>query len=252
MVLTMYRRLVLAVLLCLSFSFRSGAQEQDSTWYYANTLTDYATADLVCLVRVGETKILDTTGGYSIQEVSFEPIRFYKGASPTRKFRAWLESHEVVWKAGTVRGYYLLKGEPDPAHKSDQDSQSYYWLENAGFAVTDTPFIAMLADTGHLKQMIAQYILPEIAGSWAKVTLVKLHEDKNEDYGALNADIRLEADVPALHLEKGRTIPVTIWREAYRNQQELVARFQKKGTWEVVLYREEGQLNMKTLFMQEQ
>lgn len=245
--LTMSKKLVLATLLFLCFCFRSGAQEQDSTWYYANTLTDYATADLVCLVRVGETKVLDTTGGYSIQEVSFEPLQFYKGASRPKKFRAWLESHEPVWKAGTVRGYYLLKGEQDPAHKSE--GEMYYWLENAGFAATDTSFIAPLSDTTHFKKMVAQYILPEIAGSWAKVTLVKLNGDKNEDYGAMDAHIRLEEEVPALHLQKGRTIPITIWRDAYMDQQELIARFQKKGAWDVVLYREDGKLNLKTVFM---
>lgn len=249
--LTMSKKLVLAALLCCFSCFHSGAQ--DSSWYYANTLTDYATADLVCLVRVGETKMLDTIGGYSVQEVSFEPLLFYKGTGRPKKFRAWLESHEPVWKPGTVRGYYLLKGKTDPAQISGPAGEMYYWLENAGFVATDTPFIARLSDTGHFKQMVAQYILPEIAGSWAKVTLVKLHGDKNEDYyGALNAEIRLEADVPALHLPKGRTIPVTIWSDAYMDQRSLSSRFQKKGIWEVVLYREEGQLNMKTVFMLEQ
>lgn len=241
--LTMSKKLVLIALLCYSCCLRSVAQ--DSTWYYANTLTDYATADLAGLLRVVATDILDTTGGYSVQEVSFEPLIFYKGAGRPKKFRAWLESHEPVWKAGTIHGYYLIQDKQEPG------SDMYYWLENAGFTLSDTAFIAKLADTGHFKKMVAQYILSEIAGSWAKVTLLQLGGDKNEAYGPMDASIRLEEAVPALHLQKGQSISVRIWNDAYIDKQALISRFHKKETWEVVLYREDGQLNMKTIFMLE-
>ncbi|RYD99933.1 MAG: hypothetical protein EOP54_01995 [Sphingobacteriales bacterium] len=243
----MSEKQLLAGLLCL-LSFCSRAQEKDSTWYYANTLTDYTTADLVGLVRVGDTKILDTIGGYTIQEVSFEPIKFYKGKTEQRKFRAWLESHEVVWKAGTTHGYYLLKGTEDTA---DQESETYYWLENAGFAMKDTALLTKISDTGPFKQMVAQYILPDIKGCWAKVTLVELSREQHEPYGPITATIRLEEEVPALQLKKGSSVSVTIWQDAYPDPKILSARFQKKGTWEVILYREEDILVMKTAFMLE-
>lgn len=250
--LTMFNKLALVASVFILSGFRSDAQDKDSTWYYANNLSDYATADLVCLVSVGETKIVDTIGAYTVQEVSFEPLKFYKGQTGQRKFRAWLESHEVVWKTGTIRGYYLLKGSLDTVAYGDRGSESYYWLENAGFAAKDTSWLAKLSKPAYLKEMVRQYILPDIAGSWAKVTLIGIDSTQNEDYGAVSATIRLEADVPALRLQKGNKVPVTIWRDAYMQPEVLNARFQKQGTWEVILTREEGRLQMKTAFMLEQ
>lgn len=251
MELMMFKKAVLAATIFILSGFRSGAQDKDSTWYYANNLTDYATADLVCLVRVGDTKILDTTGGYTIQEVAFEPLKFYKGKTQQRTFRAWLESHEAVWKPGTVYGYYLLNGAADPASMPGRESEMFYWLENAGFATKDTSWLAQLSDTVYLKEMVRQYILPDIGGSWAKVTLVGIDSTQKED-GPVTATIRLEDDVPALQLQKGTKVPVTIWRDAYMKPKVLSSRFQQQGTWEVILTREEGRLHMETAFMLEQ
>ena len=248
--LTTFRKMLLTGLLLL-FCFLSRAEgDKDSTWYYANNLNDYATADLACLVRVGETKMIDTIGGYTVQEVAFEPVKFYKGQTKIRKFRAWLESHEVVWKAGTIRGYYLLKGNMDTANKGDR-GENYYWLENAGFALKDTTLLNEMSDTAGFKQMVGQYILPGIGGNWAKVKLEQVTGKRNESYGAVTATILLEEEVPALKLKKGSMVPVTIWRDAYTGHEDLVARFQKKGTWQVVLYKEKGILNMDTVFMLE-
>ncbi len=250
--LTMFKKVAWAASVFVLSCLRSGAQDKDSTWYYANNLTDYATADLVCLVRVGDTRILDTTGGYTIQEVAFEPLKFYKGKTRQRKFRAWLESHEVVWKPGTVYGYYLLKGAPDTASRSEQESEMLYWLENAGFTAKDTSWLAQLSDTAYLKEMATQYILPDIAGSWAKVTLIGIDQMEEETAGPVNATVRLEEAVPAFNLEKGSKVPVIIWRDAYINPKVLSSRFQQQGTWEVILTREEGRLHMKTALMLEQ
>lgn len=251
MELMMFKKVALAATVFILSGFRSGAQDKDSTWYYANNLTDYATADLVCLVRVVDTKILDTTGGYTMQEVAFEPLKFYKGQTGQRKFRAWLESHDVVWKSGTIHGYYLLNGAPDPAYMSGQESKMFYWLENAGFTTKDTSWLAKLSDRVYLKEMVTQNILPDIGGSWAKVSLLGIDSTSNED-GPVTATIRLEADVPALQLKKGNKVPVTIWRDAYMQPKVLSSRFQQQGMWEVILTREEGLLQMKTVFMLEQ
>jgi len=250
--LMMFRKMLLAGLLLLSGLLSRAQDNKDSTWYYANSLSDYATADLVGLVRVGETKILDTTGGYTVQEVNFEPIKFYKGKTDQRKFRAWLENHHVVWQPGTIHGFYLLKGEKDTPDSKGNGAELFYWLENAGFAVKDTAWLAKIADTAYLKKMVSRYILPDIGGSWAKVTLINIDQKQNEAAGPVNATIRMEEAVPALNLQKGSTVPVIIWPDAYRNPAELRARFQKKGTWQVILTREEGLLHMKTTFMLEQ
>ncbi|MBL7706367.1 MAG: hypothetical protein JNM21_12560 [Taibaiella sp.] len=251
MELMMFKRVAFAATVFILSGFRAGAQDKDSTWYYANNLSDYATADLVCLVRVGNTKILDTTGGYTMQEVSFEPLKFYKGSTGQRKFRAWLESHDVAWKPGTIHGYYLLKGTADPAYMPGQEGEMFYWLENAGFTAKDTFWLAKLSDTAYFKKMVTQYILPDMAGSWAKVSLIGIDSSEKEN-GPVTATIRLEADVPALQLQKGNEVPVTIWRDAYMEPKALNSRFQQQGAWEVILTREEGRLQMKTAFMLEQ
>lgn len=251
--LTMSEKILLAGLLCLLSCFHSQAQEDkdDSTWYYANNLNDYAVADLACLVRVGDTKIIDTIGGYTIQEVSFEPVTFYKGKTDRKKFRAWLESHEVVWKAGTLQGYYLLKENRDTLTQEHPGTDNYYWLENAGFTLKDTALLHTMKDPARLKQMISQYILPGIGGSWAKVKLEELTGADHESYGPVTAHILLEEAVPALKLKKGSRVPVTIWSAAYTRHEDLLARFREKGTWEVILYRENGIMHMQPTFMLE-
>lgn len=247
--LTTFRKILLAGLLLLSCLLSRAQDNKDSAWYYANNLTDYATADLVCLVRVGDTKILDTIGGYTIQEVSFEPIKFYKGKTDTKKFRAWLENHATVWKPGTVQGFYLLKGDQATIDKKDHKGEMYYWLENAGFKITDTPFIARMADKDHFKKMVSEYILPDLAGSWASVKFLELIGEEEADHGAMEAKLRLEDEVPSLNLLKGQVITVNIWKDPYLKKTTFISRLQQRIVWEVILYQEEGQLNMKTEFM---
>ncbi len=249
MVLTMCRKILLSVWLLLS-GFLSKAQEaNDSTWYYANHLTNYATADLVCLVRVGHTEVRDTMGAYTIQEVAFEPIACYKGKTEQRKFRAWLENHAIVWQPGTVMGLYLLEDKQVAVNKSGKEKERYYWLENSGFTIADTPFIAAISAPGYFKKMAAQYILPEISGTWAKAKLVNLKAGDNDGYSSPEARIRLEQDVPALRLRSGQVITVSLWNDPYIQPEELAARFREQGIWEVVLCKEGDQIQMPIRFM---
>lgn len=248
MVLKTYKQRCLLFLCCLIAALQAPAQ--DSNWYYANNLTDYATADLVCLVRVGETKILDTIGSYTIQEVAFEPIQYYKGQTRQRTFRAWLESHQPVWQAGTLRGYYLLRGKPDSAEPVQAGKESYYWLENAGFALKDTPFIVSLGDKATFKKIMAQYFFSETAGGWAKVTFLDpLPVAIKDNPFGMKATLRMERDVPALKLKKGQVVTVSVRNNPYAAEEAFQEQVKKNRSRELALFLEEGELTLKTEFI---
>lgn len=246
----MYSRCLTLLLLCLAPALYAGAQ--DSSWYYRNHVIDFATADVVCLVKVGETRILDTIGGYTVQEVAFEPVRFYKGKTQQRTFRAWLENHEVVWKPGTIRGYYLLNGENDSSYKADPGVVSHYWLENAGFTPNDTSFIASLSDTVRFKQLALAAYKPDLLAAWAKVSFLELIPSDDAEYSDREALMQLKEAVPALKLKKGQTIKVLVQRSAYKSAAKFLEQMNKTRNWDLLLFWENGRLGLKTEFMLEQ
>lgn len=246
----MYSRCFTLFLLCLVAALYVRAQ--DSSWYYRNNVIDFATADIVCLVNVGETRILDTIGGYTVQEVAFEPVKFYKGKTQQRTFRAWLENHEVVWKPGTTRGFYFLNGENDSSYKADPGIVHHYWLENAGFTLNDTSFIASLTDTGRFKQLALAAYNPDVLAAWAKVNFLELLPSGDVEYSDREALIQLKEAVPVLKLEKGQTIKVLVHRSAYKSAAKFLEQVNKTRNWDLLLFWENGRLELKTEFMLEQ
>ncbi len=230
------------ILFLVLVSLKAAAQRE------MNLISDYLNADYVALVKVGKTNVLDTNGMYTNQEVYYNPIKVFKGSNNNEKsFYAWLENHNVVWQAGSIRGFFLKKSAPD-----EQSAEvKWYWIENSGFNEADTSFINTLANTQNIKKQIAKYWDDEMPGAWAKAKIIMLPKSNDLDIyePGIKCTIALEQDNDFLEAQKGKTSQLTIYPDYFSSPAECLERLKQGNSYDFFIFQTDGVWETKAEFI---
>jgi len=137
------------------------AQTADDDSRHSLLALDFNCVDVVALLQIERCTILDTIGGYTLQEVKGKMIRCYKGCTPMPQathitYRAGVETQQQWLRTGDTMGVFLLAGK-------DSTGITYGWLENSGFDVTDTSFIRSITHEDTLYHKLAERLLDTAA-----------------------------------------------------------------------------------------
>lgn len=246
---------LLLLLILLGGARQSSAQsyDADSGWYYANLIQNYLDADQVALVKVGPTQIERSNGMYTVQKVSYRPIKVFKGAEfKDNTFYAWVENKEVVWQEGSVKGFFLIKNAvEDPKTGEAFEKTNLSWLENSGFSEKDVRYIASLADTQLLKEQIAASWDSETPGAWVKAKVLKLPRSKRSGSYAptLNIKIEFQDDNDLLGARSGKTRELTVMTAYISPPGEYLKGLKQGDVYDFFIFRTENGLETKETFI---
>lgn len=230
-------------ILLLLFSLNTKAQMK------ALQLWDFASADCVAWVKVTHGEIIDTTGFYTNQKIKIEPITILKGEMPQDStFHAWLETQTLIWKEGSLQGFFLKQ----VVDQERSDKAQWYWIENSGFLEEDIPFLKSLNDQKSFKEAVGQmYKEDEREGAWTKAKILSKPALGDLDAYELGfkCKLALQEKSQFFGLTKGKTIEVIIIPDVYSNTHESLSKFQIGEGYDFYIYKSEEGLIVKEEFI---